>query len=316
MKKVALTALKIIVSAALIGWALKGLDWNKLAELWSEAELAWLLLSLTLLTVSYIMGAWQWNRILNIAEIPLTFSKTLAYYYIGLFFNNFLLSGMGGDLVRVYDAQKHATDPQRLSPALASVFLDRLTGLMALIFLASVSGMFLIGRGESMKMFAAILALFFGWVIGFFILFNRRAAERLIKPVLKFLPARIYDRLEHLYSAVNRFKESRSDLIRIFLIAVTVQLLRICSIWAIGHALGDKSDFLFYVLFVPLISLAASLPISIGGTGPREQTTVFLFRRIGVGPELAFSVGFVTYIMSAISTVPGAILFMIRKTET
>ncbi len=313
MKKIILSAIKVAVSVGLIAWTTYHLDWSALLLHWSEVNILWIMLSLSVLTVSYFAGAWQWQMIMRSGGIMIRYPKTLGYYYVGLFFNNFLISGMGGDILRVYDIHKHTDRPEHLSPAVAAVFLDRLTGLMMLIFLAGVSGIFLLGQGESTRLFFSILGLFGIWFIGFVILFNKAIADRTVKPIFKMLPEKIYSRLQNLYHEVHKFRREPQMLIRVFSVSLLVQSLRIFSIFCIGRALGDQSSLAYYLLFVPLISLVSSLPISIGGTGPREQTTVFLFRKIGMPAEIAFSIGLLTYVISITSAIPGGFVFMLRK---
>lgn len=310
MKKTLILIGKFAVSAVLIAVAAKGIDLAELRTLAGDAEPVWLVVSLTLLSCSYVLGAAQWHLILHVADIPVPFPKTIGLYYVGLFFNNFLIGGMGGDLLRVYDIRKHQGE-NSLSPALATVFVDRFTGLLALLFLACLVGTFVIGRGSFL--YLAITLILSVWVFLIVLLFYKPLADKLVKPLAQFLPARLYERFHRLYHSVNRFRLQPRRLFQAFLIAIAVQFLRIVSIWCIGRALGESSALLYYLIFVPVISLAASLPISIGGTGPREQTTVLLFKRIGVARELAFSIGLVTYGMSLLSTLPGAVIFLIRK---
>jgi len=313
MKKLFSFVLKAFLSVGLIYLAVNQLDFDILFSFLLKMNAWWLAASLVVLTVSYCLGALQWQWILRISRFDLGYAKVLGYYYVGLFFNNFLISGMGGDFLRVYDIKKYGDENQGLSPAMASVILDRFVGLMALIILASVSGIFVLGKGESTGLFAAILFLLFSSIFVIALLLHKPIADRTVKPLARRIPKGLYAKLQSLYYAMNRFRHEPAGLLRIGTIAVSVQSMRIFSIFAIGRALGDESSSVYYLLFVPMISLAASLPISIGGTGPREQTTVFLFRKIGVARELAFSIGFITYLISAFSTIPGAIIFLFRK---
>jgi uncharacterized protein (TIRG00374 family) len=315
MKKYILLVLKIGISGGLIFLAAHNLDPRELLDQILKTDTGWLGLAFLLLSISYFLGAFQWRMILQMTRIEISYPRTLGYYYVGLFFNNFLISGMGGDLLRVYDIQKHASDQERYSPALATVFFDRFVGLLTLIFFACLAGAFVIGRGESSKMFASIAVMFMVWIMILIVLFNKRMAENTIKPLLQVLPAKIYERLSHLYEEIHQFRNQHKSLLRIFSVSVFVQSLRIFSIWAIGRAMGDRSPMIFYIIFVPIMSLAASLPISVGGTGPREQTSILLFKKIGVGAEVAFSIGFVSYIVSSLSTIPGAIIFLFRKSH-
>lgn len=313
MRKYVMFALKLLVSFGIIFATLYQLDTEIFLANLARTDLRWIGAALGLLTLSYFLGSFQWKLILGMSEIILPYARVLGYYYVGLFFNNFLLSGLGGDLLRIYDIQKHSANRERLSPALASVIFDRFTGLLTLVFLACLSGALVIGQGESKRMFVSIAALFVAWIFGLVILFNKEVADRTVKPLARILPDRIYTRLQHLYYEINNFHTHPVALFKVFGVSLIVQSLRILSIWAIGRAMGDQSPVVYYILFVPIISLAASLPISIGGTGPREQTTIFLFRRIGVSQEIAFSIGLVTYAVSTMSALPGALVFLLRK---
>lgn len=313
MKKHVYFVLKIVISLGIIFFTVRSIEVDALKSQFLKTDPLWIAVSLTLLSISYFIGAFQWRLILLMSQIQLSYSKTLGYYYVGLFFNNFLISGMGGDLLRVYDIQKHSPNQERFSPALATVFFDRFVGLLTLIFFACLTGVFMIGRGESVKMFMSIAVLLTVWILGLVIALNKNIADRLVKPFAGILPKKLYERFRHLYYEVNNFRSHPMQLLNIFLVSMAVQGLRILTIWAIGRAMGDQSSLLYYVIFVPIISLAASLPISIGGTGPREQTTILLFKRIGVPAEMAFSIGFITYIVSMISTLPGALVFLLRK---
>lgn len=313
LKKYFWLALKIIISAGIIYFTVYRLDFSDLLRIWSGMDSSWILLSVGLMTASYFAGAYQWMHILRISQFELPYKKILGYYYVGLFFNNFLISGMGGDFLRVYDIRRHSVNREGLSPALATVFFDRFVGFVTLVFLASLTGLFAIGHGTSLRLVALIGALLVSWIVLMVALFNKSVAEWTLKPVGKLLPEKIYGRFQHLYYEINRFGAAKKALLAILMISLIVQFQRILAIWAIGRALGDPSHLIFYVIFVPLIAVVASLPISIGGTGPREQTTVILFRRIGVSQEIAFSIGFLAYLVSMVSTLPGALVFILRK---
>ena len=315
MKKYLFLVLKIAISFGIIFFTVRSIDLEALKTQFLETDPFWIGCSLTLLSISYFLGAFQWRLILRMSQITLTYPATLSYYYVGLFFNNFLISGMGGDFLRVYDIQKHSPDQGRLSPALATVFFDRFVGLLTLIFFACITGVFMIGRGESVKMFVSIALLMSIWLLGLVIVLNKKTADVIVKPFTVFIPKTLYERFRHLYHEIHSFRAQPVQLSKIFSISLVVQGLRILTIWTVGRAMGDHSSMLYYIIFVPIISLAASLPISIGGTGPREQTSILLFRKIGVPAEMAFSIGFVTYVISMISTIPGALVFLLRKSK-
>ena len=60
-----------------------------------------------LLFLSNVLGAWQWWHLLDAVHIKIRLRRVLAYYHVGLFFNNFLPANIGGDIARVMDASRH-----------------------------------------------------------------------------------------------------------------------------------------------------------------------------------------------------------------
>jgi len=70
---------------------------------------------------------------------------------------------------------------------------------------------------------------------------------------------------------------------------------------------------IYFIIFVPIIALVASLPISIGGIGVRESSGVALFSQVWTIQADIVAFEFFAYLIGVISTIPGGIIFMLRK---
>jgi len=96
------------------------------AARWPLLVLAWLLF-----LAGIVVRAFRWKALLDGLGLHPGFWRLLKLYFVGGFFNTFLPSGFGGDVVRVIElAQGQAT-----SAAIGTVLVDRLTGILSLLAL-------------------------------------------------------------------------------------------------------------------------------------------------------------------------------------
>ncbi len=125
-RKIWLRSTQIVVTVSLIGLLLHQVEWADLQA--TARNLHWHLIALSagLVLVSHLVNVARWQFILQV-HTP-GYSRLLAFYGAGLFGNNFLPTGIGGDGIRA--ALLSRTVP--LSQALLSVGLDRALGLVAL----------------------------------------------------------------------------------------------------------------------------------------------------------------------------------------
>jgi len=96
------------------------------------------------------------------------------------------------------------------------------------------------------------------------------------------------------------------------MISICTQSARILTHYLIGRALGVSISPIYYFLFIPIIAIMASLPITIGGIGLREQTGVVLLSIVGVTPAKAVAIEFLSYLLAIGTSLPGGVFFAIQ----
>src|SRR5690606_35768431 len=119
--------LKAVISIGLLGLLLSSVD---LARLWATARTAspaWMCLALALYAVMCLLSAWRWRVLLRAQNVPLSFRALTASFLVATFFNNFLPSNIGGDVVRIGDTARAAGSK---TLAATVVLLDRAIGLV------------------------------------------------------------------------------------------------------------------------------------------------------------------------------------------
>jgi glycosyltransferase 2 family protein len=268
------------------------------------------LLGIATFSLSNVLGALQWSILLRSQDVKLSFIKVLSFYHVGLFFNNFLIGYVGGDAFRMYDVAKHAGDS---TVAVSSVVFDRLVGFFMLTSIAMVMSLLWIRKLNSINTVYLIAIVLVCWFFVLFFLFHEKSGKalgRLFKPLL---PAFVTDKIHDVYMAVNRYQHQRSVMATVFLVSFFVQFLRILTHYWAARAIGAHVNLAYFMIFIPIIALFASLPISFGGIGVREQSGVALFTTIGLHASKVVTFEFLAYIIGIIAAIPGGILFAFRK---
>src|SRR5262245_63230998 len=132
-------ALEIIVSVGLLTFLFSRVD---VAALWAgarQASAAWLAIALGLYFVNVVTSSWRWQLLLRAQGVQVPARTLLSSYLVAGFFNNFLPSTIGGDVVRIRDTARPA---QSKTLATTIVFVDRALGLMGLVLVAALGATF------------------------------------------------------------------------------------------------------------------------------------------------------------------------------
>ena len=121
---------KFAVSAALLVFLFSKVDAIRLWNAARHASVTWLAGALALYAVMVLASAWRWGLLLTAQEVRLPFRTLTSSFLVATFFNNFLPSNIGGDVIRIAD-----TAPLARSRTIAAgvVLLDRGIGLLALV---------------------------------------------------------------------------------------------------------------------------------------------------------------------------------------
>jgi glycosyltransferase 2 family protein len=310
LKKTAGQCLKLLVSAVLVWWLLRRIGIGRIAGLLRNADGAWLLVSCSVFFASHLLGSLQWRLLLKAEDIRLGWWRTVSFYFIGLFFNNFLIGGMGGDVFRMVDVRKCS---KKGTAAVSGVVLDRMMGFLALSGIAVLAVPLALASGRFRpSLFGGFVAMVLGWLFLLLFFFSKRFAKPLTRLFSWLIPDSIGAKMREVYRKIHAFGRQRRLFIQVTAISFAVQALRVLTHYFAGRALGITVSPLYYFLFIPLIAIMASLPISIGGLGLREQTGVVLFAAAGMSAVQAVAVEFLSYLIAIGTSLPGGAAFAIR----
>src|SRR5262252_2799868 len=132
MKKLLVTIFQLSVTIGVLYWVYH--DPNRRAQMLEalrNAEYRWVVMSMLAYGVVEVAAAFRWHVLLKVQQIRLSVPRLAGLFFIGLFYNQFLPGGTGGDIIKSYYLLKET--PDKKAGALLAVVFDRFIGLVALV---------------------------------------------------------------------------------------------------------------------------------------------------------------------------------------
>ena len=304
--------LKIAVTVLLMAFLLQRISLSELEALVRGMDRLLLAVAVAVFFVSNVAGWLQWHVLLRAGGVTLTRRDSFRFYFVGLFFNNFLPANIGGDVVKVVDVARLGADPYRV---IAVTLLDRLLGVFSLCLLAAVADLLLIT--ESRPHYVAYLLVFIACMIpaiGFY--FFRPLGNALRRGVVKLRLFGIDRRASSILNHLSPFKGQRQLVAQLVVFSMVIQALRVVTHVLVGMALGihvDAGVLCQFFVIIPLLSLAMIPPITINGLGIREGLGIVLFAAAGIGHTDAFAMEFLTFVVSVAVSLLGFVFFLSRR---
>lgn len=260
------------------------------------------LLALLIFAIAVFVASIRLRLLIEAQGIAVTLKETLGLTFIGYFFNNFLPTSIGGDVVKAYYLSKK-TD--RKAEAYASVFVDRIIGLFTMILMAFFA-LFLVEEGVVDPTLKYIIyAITFGSIVFFVFMTNKRLAQKF--SFLFFLINPIKEKLRKVYEVVHRYQYHRSLMLRSFLISFLSQMLFFTSLGVVAMSIGSRIPVKDLLIKMPIVSMMSLLP-SINGLGLREGSTVVLFGPI-IGPDKAFAMSILWLLVLLCISIMGGLIY-------
>jgi len=311
-RAILIPCLKAGVSVALLALLFSKVD---VARLWTVARTAsipWLVLALALYFGMILVSAWRWGLLLRAQHIVYPFRGLTSSFLVATFFNNFLPSNIGGDVIRITD-----TAPAAGSKTLATtvVLIDRGIGLLGLALVAAMGASAGLGPAKVGPVGPGMLWAGFGVaaMLATPALLNPEGFTRILQPLRVLHPEWVGERLERLTAALSRFKESPANLASCFVGAIGVQVTLVGFYLAIAHSLRIPITFAQLAVIVPISFIVQMVPVSMNGFGVREATFGFYFTRLGLPLESALLVSFIGAALVLLFSLSGGVAYVARQ---
>jgi glycosyltransferase 2 family protein len=292
-------AVRILVSGALLYFALRGIDFAGISSRLDQSSTGlfagWMAMAIFVNLLQIAFGAMRWRDISRFCHAPLDLPQAFRYNMIGTFFNQTLPSTIGGDAMRLWLVSRSAG----WRSATYSVLVDRAIGLIALAIVVVVSlpwsfELIRNDRGRVALVLVDVAAMSAG--LGFLL--------------VSYLPWRwlkTWWPTHHIHACsaiANHVIFNRTTGPRIAILSISVHVLTVVIAWCAVRSISAPADFEQTFLLIPPIALITMLPVSIAGWGVREATMMVAFGYAGLsqtdGTMISLLSGAVSFAVGAI----------------
>jgi uncharacterized protein (TIRG00374 family) len=304
-------AVKAAVSVGLLYVLFSRVDLSRLWSVARQASPLWLGAALLLYFLMILASTWRWDLLLRAQHVRLAYSFLTQSFLVAVFFNNFLPSNIGGDVIRITDTAKPAGSK---TLATTVVLIDRGIGLLGLALMAAIGATLMhrmavgpVGPGLLWAGFAV------GTMIATPALLIPETATRVLQPLRVFHQEWVDARIEKLTFALTRFKETPAALAGCFAGAVAVQAILVAFYLAIARSMQIPIGFAELAVIVPVSFIVQMIPLSVNGFGVREATFGFYFTRLGLPLESALLVSFMGAALIMVFSLSGGVAYLRRS---
>lgn len=302
IKKTFFNLLRVALSVLTLGFLLHEVGGNKVLDVLRQADLLLLGLAWLLFMLGVVVRTFRWRALLNGLGLFPPFGQLLKLYLVGGFFNSFLPTGFGGDVVRVLELAQG----EKRAAAAGTVLVDRMTGFLSLMALGLLVLPFTSGlQPWLVGLFAFISG---SCLLAGFLVLEGRLLRRLTAWLPQSLSLAGQGKLAQLYAAVTG--AGTRAVAMAFLLSTLFNLLNIAIHWLCGLAVGVTVSWTFYFVATPLLALALLIPISVGGLGARDWVAQPLFASMNVSDALAAGMSLSVYIVTAAAGLVGGLIYL------
>ncbi len=310
-RSVAAFLAKLVISGGILVWLFRHTDVSAVVERAKTAHVGWVLAGLGIYSVMVVISSWRWQLLLGAQGCHAPMRRLNASWLVALFFNNFLPSNIGGDVIRIADS---VSITHSRTVAAAVVLVDRAIGLAALLVIAAAGAWIAAMQGIDIPGRDYVWLAAVGMVVaGVPTLLKPKLLIRLIEPLGNLHPELFGRRIDRFSETLHKIAEAPARLGGAVVGALAVQILLVvfylCIAWAIDAPLPPLAGF--FIVPVSLVLLMA--PVSVNGFGVREAVFAWFFSRLALPTDAGIALSLLSTATVMLFSLSGGIVWIVRR---
>src|ERR1700720_418190 len=301
----------------------------KMAKALQAADFRWVLAAIFAYVTVGIGSAIRWLGVLRVQCSRLKFFRLIGLFLIGMFYNQFLPGGTGGDIIKSYLLLKETADHK--AGALLAVVFDRLIGLVALVTI-TVTLVTLrfdllwrtpvtVESGFTPHQLLVVLGLLLGFSITGLLISFIVSGFNLFHLLPHKFPGR--DKLIEIAAAYHLYARHWLATFLAFGASLIAHLATFTTFLFVAYALHAEDmrktppvpvPAVDFFAVMPIERTITAIPISLAGIGLRENLLqVMLNNLCGVTVEKAKLIGSLGFLVILICCAPGGIVYFFYR---
>src|SRR6059058_3279343 len=306
MKKVFVTALQLAVTIALLIWVFHDPEQrHKMGKALQEADYRWVAAAIVAYVIVEIAAAIRWQILLRVQKIRLNVPRLIGLFLIGMFYNQFLPGGTGGDIIKSYLLLKET--PDHKAGALLAVVFDRFIGLVALVAITVtlVSMRFdLLSQTHETRRYLWILLVLLGISIASLVASFVVSGFNLFHLLPHKFPGR--EKLIEIAAAYHLYARHWAATFFAFAVSLVAHIATFTTFLCVAYAFHANVKLIDFFAVLPVERTLTALPISFAGVGLREQILqIMLHNLCGVPIAVAKLIGTMSFLVILVCCAPG-----------
>ena len=295
----------LVVTGLATTYLLWKIDVSETADVLADVRPGYLILTIAIMLVTVPPMAWRWRLLLAAKGMPERLAWLTRTYFTGYAAGQILPTGVGGDALRIYETSRR--HPGRTGAIAASVLLERAIGGAATLAL----GEYDVGAYLWLEGILVAATVVLGVV-----LFSRGARRplRTLAPLLARV--RLESPLRAVYEGIHSYRANAPLLTFAFAFTLVVQAVRILAVWTAAKAVGVDLSPRVYFVMGPLLFRVMLVPFTLNGFAVREDFFVSFLGKLGVGADEAFAAGFLFFVVTIVTAVPGGVILAWENVRT
>ena len=300
--------IKIVVTLLILGLGVTFIDYELVIDALLTADVKYILLAIFLQIPLFVLNTIRWKMLLNFDGFIDSFSKLFKITLISNFANNFLPSSVGGDALRL--AYVYKKKYKIISTS--SILFERLIGLLVMLLIGGTA-LYLYQNEESLlnSIQYVLNALFFALAVLLLIISKANVSNLITVLKSKIHSNKWSDAICNVLLKLGLYVKSARLTAIVICFTILSQLIGIFIYWAIGESMNINAPIIIYFIIIPISLVISSIPISFGGLGLREVTSVTMFIILGVNEIQAVNVSLIYLLVLIVSSAPGMIYYFL-----
>lgn len=301
VRRPSLIVLRLLVTVSLLWFLASRFDFEHTTEIVSRVSPLLLAAALAAMVASVLVNAMRWQVVLAAEGPSPKLGSLTKLSFVGLFFNQVLPTGVGGDAARAWRCHRLGVP---LGAAVRSVLVDRVSGYVVVVATYVVSLPTLLKVLPDPSAQAGILTVLAVALAGLLIL-----------PLMDFLPLQLM-RLPGLAALADLSRSARrlifnpgrwTAMLGLSILAFGFTVLA-CKL--VGDSLSVPLSFATWLVIVPPVSLIQLTPVSIAGWGVREAAMVVVLAGFGVPTAAALAISVLMGLALIVLGLPGGLIWL------
>ena len=301
--------LRILISLVVLIIVISSVGVERLWTVLSSVSLGWFLVALAIHFSGLVIRTFRWAILVKSLEIHVSFGRLFYLYMAGTFFNTFLPTGIGGDVVKIIDLAPESGGAR----AFSTVFADRLTGILGSSLIALCVAIVDPADVPS-PVVALVIFITGGILVATLLLTQQQLIDRVMRHVPGWSKLLMKGKVRRIYEALTSY--SLGTIARSTLISLPFTLTLIATQYALALSLGVRVPVQYFALFIPLTALVQMLPISFNGLGVREGVFQALFSTVDVAGEQAVAISLLYYVLRVLTGLIGGSMYLVGNLRT